>query len=123
MLQFRYEELLSAPAEVQARIARALDLDFKVDFAEFHEHQANLPYRYEGRHAAVDQTLVRENMPVDRARAGKWRAPEHRQRIIDQFTRFPALFDLLIDTGYETDTTWFDSYREGNGQHPGSEHQ
>jgi hypothetical protein len=55
--------------------------------------------------------MVLEHKPVQADRAGKWRLPEHRERITDQFSRFPALFDLLIEGGYERDRAWFDELR------------
>ncbi len=49
---------------------------------------------------------------VETTRRRKWEAPEHHGRIVDQFTRFPVLHDLVISMGYEPDRSWFDPIRE-----------
>lgn len=107
---FRYEDLLADADSIQRRLAQELDLQFSSSFSSFHERGDRLAYRYEGEHAARDTSMVLENKPVQADRAGKWRNPEHRDRIRDQFKRFPVLFDILIDDGYEANRAWFDAY-------------
>ena len=111
----RYEELVADPDAEQARLAAATGLSFSRPFSTFFEAGEKLPYRYAGEWAAQDAAMVRETSPVDQSRAGKWRKPEHRDRIFEQFTRHPDLFDMLRAHGYEADDAWFDDYRGAAG--------
>ena len=90
------------------QVAAETGLDFAYPFSSFHDRRARIAYRYEGRFAPRDQSLVREDAAVDPTRSGKWAAPEHRERLIDQFERFPALFDILQHYGYSSDRSWFE---------------
>jgi hypothetical protein len=94
----RYEDLVANPVDIQNNIAAALDLKFQDSFTDFHKAHipANLIFALNG---------VR---PVDTNGTAKWRLPEHRDRIIDQFTRFPQLHQMLFQMGYETDTKWLE---------------
>jgi len=48
--------------------------------------------------------------PVDKSKIASWKDKKHEQRIRSQFTRCPALFDILIQYGYEKDRSWFNKY-------------
>ncbi|WP_407492330.1 hypothetical protein [Pseudooceanicola sp. MF1-13] len=96
----KYEHLIDDPARIQTMLAEALDLPFKADFTDFHKGQIG----------AAHQSAMNGVRPVSADRVQKWRSPQHRDRIIDQFTRFPVLHDILIDLGYEESTAWFDDY-------------
>ena len=65
-------------------------------------------YKYEGKQSAVDRSLVFEDKPVTKHRAGRWKTPENTGRIIGQFRDCPRLCELLISYGYETDNTCLD---------------
>ncbi|MFD1342025.1 hypothetical protein [Litorisediminicola beolgyonensis] len=97
----RYEDLIADPERMQARLASDLDLEFEGRFSDF--HQAAIP-------DALSRALngVR---PVEHRARPKWMEPEHHERIRDQFTRYPELFDILIALGYEDDHSWFDAFR------------
>ncbi|MCP3915442.1 MAG: sulfotransferase domain-containing protein [bacterium] len=112
LLRVRYEDLVADPGQVQARLERDAGLRFVGSFADFHRAD-RLAYRYDGERAALEPALVREDKPVDRSRAGKWRAPEHAPRIRDEFTRHPELFSLLARYGYEQDEGWYAPYGSG----------
>ncbi|MCP4038549.1 MAG: hypothetical protein GY733_16535, partial [bacterium] len=58
--------------------------------------------------AARDPALVREDQPVDASRAGKWRAPEHRTRVREEFAAHRGLLALVHEYAYETNDTWLD---------------
>jgi hypothetical protein len=47
------------------------------------------------------------------SRAGRWTRPEHRDRLVDQFTRFPELLEIVRSYGYAPDDTWFSDLRSG----------
>jgi hypothetical protein len=107
-LLLRYEDLVASPDDVQRVIATSFGLDFSGRFQDFHKHKDRHAYRYEGRAAARDPSLVRENKAADTSRAGKWRKPEHRERIIEQFEACPRLFDIVREYGYEADDRWYE---------------
>ena len=94
----KYEDLVAHPEAVQQALAAAFGLTFQGNFRDF--HRAAVPYEL-----AQAMNGVRE---LDTTRQAKWKAPEHRARILDQFTRFPVLHDILISLGYEADRQWFD---------------
>ena len=98
----RYEHLIDNPDRIQDLLGEALNLEFTGRFADFHQ----------GEISKAHQQAMNGARPVTRDRVQKWRAPEHRDRIRDQFTRFPLLHDVVIDLGYETDTSWFDEYAQ-----------
>ena len=108
----RYEDLARDPAAVQARLGRDLDLCFHGAFGDYHTRPETHAIRYASTSSHQDGAPGAAGGPVSTTRIGRWRLPEHRARIRDQFTRFPALFDLLAAYGYETDTDWFAPYRE-----------
>jgi hypothetical protein len=113
VLRFRYEDLVRDPGSVERWLAERLGLAFRARFVDFHLERERLPYRYDATHLRpdADRRMVREDRPLDATRAGKWRAPEHRERIRDQFGRHPELLALVRDWGYEPDDTWFEPYR------------
>ncbi|OWU84282.1 hypothetical protein ATO6_14755 [Oceanicola sp. 22II-s10i] len=94
----KYEDLVAHPDAVQATLARDLDLKFEGSFRDFHRQKMS----YE-----LDRAMngTRE---LETTRQAKWKQPEHRARIVDQFTRFPVMHDILISLGYEADRRWFD---------------
>jgi len=96
----KYDHLIDDPARIQAMLGDALNLPFKADFVDFHK----------GKIGDAHQSAMNGVRPVSADRVQKWRAPQHRERIIDQFTRFPILHDILIDLGYEESTDWFDEF-------------
>lgn len=97
----KYEHLVADPDRIQQMLADNLDLEFTAKFTDFHK----------GRIAGAHAHAMNGVRPLSDDRVQKWRAPEHRDRIIDQFTRFPMLHDVVIDLGYEADTAWFDAFR------------
>ncbi|MHA6345254.1 sulfotransferase domain-containing protein [Roseivivax sp. CAU 1761] len=97
----KYEDLIADPEAMQAQLARDLDLEFDGRFSDFHQHKV----------PGVLTPALNGVRPVESSRLQRWRAPEHRDRIIDQFTRFPELFDMLVALDYEPDRAWFDAFR------------
>ncbi|MEQ1855822.1 MAG: sulfotransferase domain-containing protein [Longimicrobiales bacterium] len=102
----RYEDLVEDSDAVQARLADRLGLSFGGRFSDFYKHPGRMAYRYDGRMAPREASLVREDKPADRSRSGKWQGPEHRERILEQFRECPRLFELLRLHGYENDDGW-----------------
>lgn len=98
----RYEDVLNDTDTIQAQLGKAIGFEYEGSFRDFHTHETPV-----GLERALN---VRRAPDVDNIDA--WRAPRHRARIEDQFTRCPQLFDLLKHYGYETDDRWFDVYRD-----------
>lgn len=106
----RYEELVADPDGAQSRLGEELGLTFRYCFSDFHHRKESHPYDYNRMRPPADPSLVRENLPVDRTRLGKWRSEEHRPRIVQQFSEHPELFEVLRELRYEPDDAWFEAY-------------
>lgn len=91
----RYEELVDDPAAVQQRIGQATGLVFCGRFADFHRHETD------------EWPALRGVRPVDPQGKDKWRNDP--DRIREQFTSHPELFDLVEEYGYEPDRSWFEA--------------
>ncbi len=113
VIRIVYEDLVVHPNAVQNRLATALGVTFSGRFSDFHQRRDLHAYRYEGKQRAMDCSLVRENDEVDTSRIGRWRNPEHRERIRAQFLAHPELFQMLCTYGYEADDQWFDELAKG----------
>ena len=99
VILLKYEHLVAEPGRVQALLSRVMELQFDGDFADFHQREIE-SHGHDLFHAR----------PLHMTRVEKWRAAHHRARIIDQFTRFPELHDIVIELGYEADRSWYDDY-------------
>lgn len=91
----RYEDLVSGPQAVQRRLGRNLGLAFCGTFETFHEREP-------GHWPALNG-----KRPVDSDGIDKWRRDP--ERIRQQFSECPELFDLVEEYGYEEDRSWFDA--------------
>lgn len=98
----RYEDILRDGAVVQTKLGDAIGFEYRGAFGDFYKHETppDLEYQLNTRRAP------------DLGAIEAWRAPAHRRRIRDQFTRCPQLFELLKIYGYETDDGWFESYKD-----------
>jgi hypothetical protein len=105
----KYESLVLCPDSVQDKINDRFDLHFVGEFSNYHLDSKELPYKYEGKYKANNESLVLEGKQVVNKEA-RWRKEEYKDRIVSQFKACPQLFDILIDYGYEKDRSWFDLY-------------
>jgi hypothetical protein len=94
----KYEDLVADPESVKDLLAKHLDMEFSGNFSDF--HKTDIPERLTGPLNGV--------RPVEVRKEPKWKKPEHRGRIIDQFTKYPNLHQVLFDFGYENDTKWLE---------------
>ena len=107
----RYEELVSDPDSEQGKLEREYGLKFEGKFSDYHLHKDRHKIKYEGKKASLDNDLVKSSKAVEKTKyIERWRSEDHRDRIIEQFKRYPQLFDMLIDYGYEDSKKWFDPY-------------
>lgn len=102
----KYEDLVKNPDRIQKKITNKFGVKFGHEFSRYHENKTKLAYRYEGKAAAKDKSLVLEGGEVVNKNK-RWMMIEHRERIVEQFSRCPELFDLLIEYGYEVNNDWY----------------
>lgn len=97
----KYEDLVQRSDEVQRALGRQVGFEYSGRFAQFFEH--DIPDRL--------QVALNGKRPLDPSSIDGWRAPQHRERIRQQFLACPALFSILRAYGYEEDDRWFEEYR------------
>jgi len=100
-LVLKYEDIVRSPGKQQEYLGKALNLEYKDKFDNFHKNGVSDRLSW----------ALNDLRPVDESRIEGWRKPEHAHRIRSQFTRCPALFDILIQYGYEKDRSWFEPYK------------
>ncbi len=94
--EVRYEELITNPEKFQKEMGIELGLEYKGNFIDF--------YKRENINDATN-LMLNGLRPIDLTRLSAWK--KHKNRIVEQFTKFPELFDILIEQGYEEDKRWF----------------
>jgi hypothetical protein len=96
VVMIHYEDLVRAPSETQAAIARALPfLRPTSRFEEFHVTASPSPQ---------SQEALGVLRPPDAASIGRWRA--HKERLAGQLRRHGPITRELIELGYERDDAW-----------------
>ena len=107
----KYEDLVSRPDGIQKELQKKYGLLFEASFSDYHNRSDKLAYKYEGRYRANNQELVLEGKKITEKQL-RWKSEEHDNRIYEQFTQCPSLFDALKEFGYEENDDWFDYYIE-----------
>lgn len=108
----RFEDMVTNIERVQREIVRFIGEEPEVPFDQFVE---KVP---EGFRA----TALNGVRALDPATTTKWRHPRHHERIRSLLEAVPELPRVLIDNGYETDTSWVDRYASaspGDAAHTG----
>jgi len=105
----KYEDLVSNPDLIQRQIAFDTGLKFDAEFSTYHVRENRLAYKYSGRFSPKDSNLVLEGKSVTK-KSPRWCKEENKKRILDQFTRCPELFDILVEYGYEKNRDWFNRF-------------
>ena len=107
----KYEEFVDNLDAAQSRFEDAFGFAFSKPLSAFYrpETLAAPDFRTaDGMAAALNGIR-----PVDGGSRGRWmNDPE---RIVSQFIKHPALFDMLEALGYETDRSWFDDLKRQAG--------
>ncbi|KKK78134.1 hypothetical protein LCGC14_2846610 [marine sediment metagenome] len=96
----RYEELVNNPARMQEMIGERFGLHYDDDFEYFYKY--DIPRAFKRR--------LNEARPVSVDRIESWK--EYPERIIEQFTQCPELFDIIKYWGYEKNNNWFDKIKD-----------
>jgi len=107
----KYEDIVTNPDACQARLAKTFDIDFDGDFSSYHLRKDKHKLKYKGKHAALDKTLEKSSSAVEKKFVKRWSDPVYKDRVREQFTDYPKLFDILIEQGYEKSTDWFDEFK------------
>ena len=97
----RYEDLVTDPNTVQAKVEA-----FTGEQSERRFNDAPAAIRPD-----FDTHPLNGVRPVDCSRVGRWARSEHRLRMEEILRELPALPQILIDLGYETDTSWTERLR------------
>ncbi len=111
VIKVSYEEMINDPDGLQKKLEKNMGINFDYPIRDFHRNKAKLAYKYDD-YQQRKSSLVFEDKPITGSRAGKWRKPEFRARIQQQFGSCPSLFEILIKDGYETERSWFDGYKQ-----------
>jgi len=98
----KYEEVLKNPQRIQDILHKELGLEYLDDFKNF--YTKNIPEKL--------SRALNEIRPVDKTRIESWKNPKHVQRIKSQFSRCTALFEILIQYGYEKDRSWYQEFKQ-----------
>lgn len=113
----RYEDLVDNPNKEQEKIKARFELSFDQEFSDYHYNSEKHAYRYQGRQAPSDSSLVRESSKVTRSRVSRWsNTDDSVLRVISQFSQCEALFDVLMSYGYERNRRWFEKLSSGSGK-------
>ena len=92
----KYEDLVSNPEMTKSTLENLLSFDFNMDFNKLPENEVEF-FRKNNANKKINANSI-----------GRWKMPEHTKRIIDQFSNYPELFDLLKSDGYEDSNSWFE---------------
>jgi hypothetical protein len=101
VLTLDYRDLVQTPRQVGQRLAEAIG------------EEPAVPFDSVGREVPSGfQTAALNGVrPIDTSSLNKWRDPQHSERIRAILAELPELPSILVQEGYETDTSWTDRYR------------
>jgi hypothetical protein len=97
------------PDLVQLKLARLINGEFNGLFSEFHKVEQEGGIQFAGRWSPTVPSLAKPSEAVSTCFVGRWQDDLHRERVIEQFTRYPHLFDILQHYGYEETNDWFEA--------------
>jgi hypothetical protein len=101
VLTVRYEDLVDDTPAVRRRVERFTGIASEHAFVDFHHRSFD----------EFDTRALNGVRPVDRGNVGRWRDPEHRDRIEQVLREVPDFCDILMEMGYEPNADWVDAWR------------
>jgi len=101
VLTVEFSDLIRKPAKVQERLTAFIGWR---PITEFDRYLTAVP-------PGFDTLALNGVRPLDPAAIEKWKAPKHRDRMQQILKALPQLPDILIEQGYERDTSWTEAYR------------
>jgi len=107
LIIIKYEDLVSDPDKCQKKVASTFNLPFDGLFSSYHLRKDQHKLKYEGKFSALDKTLEKSSSQVEKKFVKRWAELAYKERIIEQFTDYPQLFEILIEQGYEETRDWF----------------
>jgi hypothetical protein len=105
-LLVRYEDLVTSIDDVQRVVTRFIGEEPEVPFNEYLDH---VPPGFRS-------TALNGLRALDANAMNKWRDPKHAPRIRSLLIALPDLPRILVELGYERDTSWAQAYGPG-GSH------
>lgn len=96
-----YERLISTPDVIQKELQQSLNLTFKRHFTEVDIEASNLP---------MNVSALNGVRKLETSRIDFWQKPEFKERLRDQFDRFPKLFGAMEEMGYSWTATQMKEY-------------
>jgi hypothetical protein len=101
VLTVEFNDLVRTPQVVQERLAAFIGWRAACRFEEFADAVPT----------SFDTRALNGVRPLDPSAIDRWKAPEHQERIRAMLQELPELPSVLIELGYESDTSWTDPYR------------
>lgn len=101
VLVVRYRDLVTQTGTTRRRIEAFTGVRSERGYKDF--HNASLD--------DFDTRPLNGIRPVDASTIGRWRDPEHRERIEQILREVPDFCDILVEMGYEPDAGWVDEWR------------
>ena len=111
LLVIKYEDVVADPDACQLRMSETFSIEFDGTFSSYHLRKDKHKLKYEGKHTSLDKKLEKSSSQVEKKFVKRWADDKYRDRIKEQFTDYPQLFDILIEQGYEKSTDWFEEFK------------
>jgi len=100
VLTVDFNDLVRQPQTVQERLTTFIGWEAAASFEQFH---ARIPTDF-------DTAALNGVRPLDPRVIDRWKGPQHRERVRQILQALPELPEVLMDLGYEDDTSWTEAY-------------
>jgi len=100
VLVVRFEDLIDEVDRIEQQLTAFIGWEQVASFRSFYA-------RDKGKFNTIALGDIR---PLDRKGIGRWRKPEHRDRIKNILSEMPDLPKYLIELGYESDKSWIEAF-------------
>jgi hypothetical protein len=99
-----YEDLVTKTKSVESRLESFLGTRFEQPFSSFVDRVPT----------GFDTRALNGLRPIDIQGLGRWKRPEHRERIEEVLREVPDFPEQLIQLGYERDRKWVGEWRRAH---------